>query len=75
MREELAARADVPPLPLWDTSGAHVKLGDHGTAARLLARVAKSISRFPAHVVPILTSTVSECARAGMRVCARASGT
>ena len=48
----------------------HVKLGDHGTAARLLARVAKSISRFPAHVVPILTSTVIECARAGMKAAA-----
>jgi WD repeat-containing protein 19 len=30
-------------------------------------RVARSISRFPKHVVPIWTSTVIECHRAGMR--------
>jgi WD repeat-containing protein 19 len=30
-------------------------------------RVARSISRFPRHVVPILTSTVIECHRAGLR--------
>lgn len=29
--------------------------------------MARSISRFPKHVVPILTSTVIECHRAGMR--------
>ena len=34
-----------------------VKLGDHTAAARMLVRVAKSISKFPSHVVPILTST------------------
>ena len=33
--------------------------------ARLLVRVANNISKFPAHVVPILTSTVIECQRAG----------
>ncbi|KAH6945802.1 hypothetical protein HPB50_009990 [Hyalomma asiaticum] len=36
-------------------------------AARLLERVANSISRFPAHTVPILTSAVVECQRAGLR--------
>eukprot|EP00118_Oscarella_pearsei_P011922 m.83949 g.83949 ORF g.83949 m.83949 type:complete len:1349 (+) comp36373_c0_seq7:62-4108(+) len=45
----------------------HVKLGDHRTAARLLVRVANSISKFPSHVVPILTSTVVECQRAGLK--------
>lgn len=44
-----------------------VKLGDHPGAARMLHRVAKNISKFPAHVVPILTSTVIECQRAGMK--------
>jgi hypothetical protein len=29
--------------------------------------VAKNISKFPAHVVPILTSTVIECQRAGLK--------
>lgn len=43
-----------------------VKLDDHVGAARLLSRVARSISRFPKHIVPILTSTVIECQRAGM---------
>jgi len=39
----------------------------HDLAARMLIRVAKSISKFPAHVVPILTSTVIECQRAGLK--------
>ena len=44
-----------------------VKLGDHVGAARMLHRVAKKIDKFPAHVVPILTSTVIECQRAGLK--------
>ncbi|CAG0921516.1 unnamed protein product [Notodromas monacha] len=47
-----------------------VKRGEHKIAARLLARVARSISKFPAHVVPILTSTVIECQRSGMKATA-----
>lgn len=45
----------------------HVKKGDHYKAANLLVRVANNISKFPSHVVQILTSTVVECHRAGMR--------
>jgi hypothetical protein len=45
----------------------HVKKGDHTKAARMLLRVAKNISRFPAHVVPILTSTIIECHRSGLK--------
>ena len=45
----------------------HVKRKDHTKAARLLIRVAGSISKFPAHVVQILTSTVIECQRAGLK--------
>ncbi|XP_070253925.1 WD repeat-containing protein 19 [Myotis yumanensis] len=45
----------------------HVKKGDHMKGARLLIRVAKNISKFPSHVVPILTSTVIECHRAGLK--------
>lgn len=30
-------------------------------------RVARNISKFPEHVVPILTSTVIECQRAGFK--------
>ena len=33
----------------------------------MLIRVANNISKFPAHVVPILTSTVIECHRAGFK--------
>lgn len=47
-----------------------VKQGDHHGAARMLLRVAKNISKFPSHVVPILTSTVIECQRAGLRASA-----
>ena len=45
----------------------HVKKLDHMKAARMLLRVAKNISRFPAHVVPILTSTIIECHRSGLK--------
>ncbi len=44
-----------------------VNRGDHEGAARMLIRVAKSISEFPNHVVPILTSTIIECQRAGLK--------
>ena len=43
------------------------KMNDHLSGARMLIRVAKHISKFPMHVVPILTSTVIECHRAGLR--------
>ncbi|KAI4585986.1 hypothetical protein MJG53_020611, partial [Ovis ammon polii x Ovis aries] len=45
----------------------HVKNGDHMKGARLLIRVANNISKFPSHIVPILTSTVIECHRAGLK--------
>ena len=45
----------------------HVKRGDHLRGARMLLRVAKNISKFPSHVVPILTSTVIECSRSGLK--------
>jgi WD repeat-containing protein 19 len=45
----------------------HVKKGDHLRAARLLLRVANNISKFPSHTVPILTSTVIECQRSGLK--------
>ncbi|XP_014214190.1 WD repeat-containing protein 19 [Copidosoma floridanum] len=45
----------------------HVKRNDHLKGARMLIRVANNISKFPAHVVPILTSAVIECHRAGLK--------
>nr|XP_039264721.1 WD repeat-containing protein 19-like [Styela clava] len=45
----------------------HIKRGDHLKAARMLIRVAENISKFPGHIVPILTSTVVECHKSGLR--------
>uniref|UniRef100_A0A8L0DNG0 WD repeat-containing protein 19 n=1 Tax=Oncorhynchus mykiss TaxID=8022 RepID=A0A8L0DNG0_ONCMY len=45
----------------------HVKRGEHLNAARMLIRVSNNISKFPSHIVPILTSAVIECHRAGLR--------
>lgn len=47
-----------------------VKQGDHPAAARMLVRVANNVSKFPTHVVNILTSTVIECQRAGLKALA-----
>lgn len=48
----------------------HVKRNDHLRGARMLIRVANNISMFPSHIVPILTSTVIECQRAGLKYAA-----
>ncbi|KAK7874235.1 hypothetical protein R5R35_006274 [Gryllus longicercus] len=45
----------------------HVRHGEHKMGARMLIRVADNISKFPSHIVPILTSTVIECSRAGLK--------
>ena len=44
-----------------------IKHQNHEGAARMLLRVAKNISKFPNHKVPILTSTVIESFRAGRK--------
>jgi WD repeat-containing protein 19 len=44
-----------------------IKVDDHEKGAQMLVRVSNNISKFPAHVVPILTSTVIECQRSGMK--------
>ncbi|KAJ3011652.1 WD repeat-containing protein 19 [Thoreauomyces humboldtii] len=44
-----------------------VRIDEHEKGARMLMRVANNISKFPAHIVPILTSTVIECYRAGFK--------
>ncbi|KAJ1448620.1 hypothetical protein M885DRAFT_538620 [Pelagophyceae sp. CCMP2097] len=44
-----------------------IKRGDHASAARMLLRVARNISKFPAHAIQLLTSTVVECQRAGLK--------
>lgn len=45
----------------------HIKRNDHMNAARMLIRVADTISQFPAHLVNILTSTVIECWRSDLK--------
>ncbi|XP_062563462.1 WD repeat-containing protein 19 [Armigeres subalbatus] len=60
-------KASLALLHRYTLVRTHVKCGNHLQAARLLLQVAKSISQFPSHVVPILTSTVIECHRTGLR--------
>ncbi|XP_003739210.1 WD repeat-containing protein 19 [Galendromus occidentalis] len=45
----------------------HVKRADHLRAAKLLMRISDNLKRFPSHGVKILTSTVIECQRAGLK--------
>ncbi|KAJ2993993.1 WD repeat-containing protein 19 [Globomyces sp. JEL0801] len=44
-----------------------VRIDEHLLGAQMLMRVSNHISKFPAHIVPILTSTVIECHRAGLK--------
>lgn len=44
-----------------------IKMDDHYKGAQMLVRVSNHISQFPAHTIPILTSTVIECQRSGMK--------
>ena len=48
----------------------HIKRNDHLKGARMLVRVANNISRFPTHIVNILTSAVIECHRSGLKTSA-----
>ncbi|RNA38921.1 WD repeat-containing [Brachionus plicatilis] len=43
-----------------------IKQNNHLRASRLLCRVAENISKFPSHIVQILTSAVIECSRSGL---------
>ncbi|CAL8084188.1 unnamed protein product [Calicophoron daubneyi] len=76
MVQELRQRNLRVPAEMTDNLGllhsyilakVHVKHGDHLRASRMLIRVAENISKFPAHIVPILTSTVIECQKAGLK--------
>lgn len=44
-----------------------VKAGDHYGGAMNLIRVSNNISQFPTHMINILTSTVAECSKAGLK--------
>ncbi|XP_059483099.1 WD repeat-containing protein 19 [Neocloeon triangulifer] len=61
-----ALRSRLALLHSYTLARLHVRRGKHMLAARLLSRVAANISKFPAHAVPILTSAVIECSRAGL---------
>jgi len=72
----LVAAGARPPSELWRSltllhSYLLVKklitVGEHEGAARMLVRVVKNISRFPAHATPILTSAVVQCQRGGLK--------
>lgn len=63
------SRARAPALR-YVLVKSRIQLGDNLGAARLLIRVAKSISKFPSHIVPILTKTVIECHRADLKMSA-----
>lgn len=60
-------RSTLILLHRYIISRVHVKLGNHDLAARLLSIIGENVSRFPSHTVPILTSAVIECQRAGLR--------
>ncbi|XP_055530330.1 WD repeat-containing protein 19 [Wyeomyia smithii] len=60
-------KASLTLLHRYTLVRTHVKRGNHLLAAKLLLEVSKNISQFPSHVVPILTSTVIECHRTGLR--------
>ena len=57
-------------LHSYQLSKKMVKSGDQMAAARMLLRVAQSVSKFPAHLVNILTSTVICCQRSGLKASA-----
>lgn len=42
-------------------------MGNHLGAARMLIRVSKNISQFPTSTINVLTTTVAECAQAGLK--------
>ncbi|XP_060800859.1 WD repeat-containing protein 19 isoform X1 [Amyelois transitella] len=62
-------RAALAALHSYILVRTHVKRGRHDLAARLLVRTAADVSFFPSlqHQVSILTSTVIECSRAGLK--------
>lgn len=45
-----------------------IKAGDHLLASKLLVKVCQHISLFQKHAVPILTTTVVECSKSGLKV-------
>ncbi|XP_050681602.1 WD repeat-containing protein 19 [Leptidea sinapis] len=62
-------RRTVAVLHAYILVRTHVRNGRHDLAARLLLRTASDVSFFPTqqHQVSILTSTVIECGRAGLK--------
>ncbi|EUB64214.1 WD repeat-containing protein [Echinococcus granulosus] len=76
MVQELRQRHIKVPVEMLDNLGllhsyilakCHVKFGNHMMAARLLIRIAQNISKFPSHIVPILSSTVIECQKVNLK--------
>lgn len=63
-------RSQFVLLHSYQLSKRLAKAGDHMGAAKMLLRVAQNVSKFPLHLVNILTSTVVECQRAGLKASA-----
>lgn len=57
-------RAQFLQLHSYELAKIMVRRGDHSSAAHLFLRVAQNASKFPMHLVGILTATVIECKRA-----------
>uniref|UniRef100_A0A0G4H4Q0 Uncharacterized protein n=1 Tax=Chromera velia CCMP2878 TaxID=1169474 RepID=A0A0G4H4Q0_9ALVE len=81
-KDLMSAQLPVPQSVLQQLQIVHsyvlvkrlVKQGNHECAAHMLLRVARTIEAFPAHIVPILTSVVIECQRAGLKASAHHFG-
>jgi WD repeat-containing protein 19 len=67
IRVPLALRRSLLLLHSYALVKKLVRSEQHGRAAAMLVRVVRSLSKFPAHAVPILTSAVIECHRAGLK--------
>jgi WD repeat-containing protein 19 len=67
VRVPLKLRTTFVLLHSYVLAKVRVRMGDTAGAARMLLRVAQTISSFPKDVVRILTSTVVLCQKAGLK--------
>ncbi len=67
MKVPLLLRQSFLLLHSYELVKGFVKRAEHLAAARLILRVAQSVSKFPSRVVPILTATVIECQLSGLK--------
>jgi len=70
IKVNLQLRENFILLHSYERAKGYVIKQDHINAARLLLRISQHISKFPLHKVKILTLTVIECSRAGLKTAA-----